>query len=601
MIDAWPTAAERSQYDVHLGIWTNWSINPVFGRTLTLTRDNANILVAFTAIFIGIVGSRTWHIACLVFHRYYSTPEPRDAIHHQRQVIFRNSASAEAAIWFFLQLAWNWRHSNFRNCLLRIFPAILSAFFFSCVFTVAGGLSSKISTPVGEDILIKGASCGISPLHGNAGDSARHIAYISNFVANAANYAKQCYVSSNSGPLSCNIFVNEKLPSSKDTNFSCPFQDVICRNAMSNIRLDTGYIGNELGINTPRSQDIQLRRVLQCAPVVTKGHSHHFNTAEGNFTRFYYGALGSWRVGNNRTQSYTYQTEDVKSQYRNSFATHLNLPFRLEYVWEKVHLTCSIMIHVSFANRSGAFHRTFYIPVYNGTMYSTAQPLPSPSLYRTDGDIILIFLSGNGVWFSEPSDDDWYRANVSEGPIVMYDVPENTTSYYRPDEDASPMACLEQYQWCNARLPRDRGCGPLGSFQDASLGAYPLFNITSEDDDRGYSDTELGSHFIWIYRGFKSYPTSVANILLNLGPEALASRASKWGGLQGRIPHDQWQLDVTYWWAISLAVLQNVFIDIARGSRDIKRLPPGNSYQQDICNNQVCVSCPLVFIFPQLS
>lgn len=86
------------QYQIHLGIWTDWTRGPVLGQTLTLSRNNANLLIAFTASFVVFVGSRIWAIACLSLHRTYSTAEQRDALHHQRQVVLRNSSSSDSGL-----------------------------------------------------------------------------------------------------------------------------------------------------------------------------------------------------------------------------------------------------------------------------------------------------------------------------------------------------------------------------------------------------------------------------------------------------------------------------------------------------------------------
>lgn len=55
------------------------------GATLTLDRTYGNLLIAFTATFVGLVATAFWRIACLIFHRNYSTSDSRDALHHQRQ------------------------------------------------------------------------------------------------------------------------------------------------------------------------------------------------------------------------------------------------------------------------------------------------------------------------------------------------------------------------------------------------------------------------------------------------------------------------------------------------------------------------------------
>jgi hypothetical protein len=36
------------------------------GATLTLDRRDGNLLIAFTAVFVGIVTERFWRIACML-------------------------------------------------------------------------------------------------------------------------------------------------------------------------------------------------------------------------------------------------------------------------------------------------------------------------------------------------------------------------------------------------------------------------------------------------------------------------------------------------------------------------------------------------------
>lgn len=78
--------ADKVQYNVYLGAWTNWSRGRILGATLTLESRYGLLLLSFTAAFVGLVASRFWRIMTLMLHRIYSTPEPRDALHHQRQV-----------------------------------------------------------------------------------------------------------------------------------------------------------------------------------------------------------------------------------------------------------------------------------------------------------------------------------------------------------------------------------------------------------------------------------------------------------------------------------------------------------------------------------
>jgi hypothetical protein len=101
---AWSTADAILPYKIYLGIWTNWSRGSVLGQTLTVTRRNGDLLIAFTAFFIAFVGSRFWRIVSLALHRSYSTAQPSSAAHHQRQIILRNTDSADAGLLKLIQL-----------------------------------------------------------------------------------------------------------------------------------------------------------------------------------------------------------------------------------------------------------------------------------------------------------------------------------------------------------------------------------------------------------------------------------------------------------------------------------------------------------------
>ncbi|KAK3984168.1 hypothetical protein QBC44DRAFT_313457 [Cladorrhinum sp. PSN332] len=46
-------SSPTEQYNIFTGIWTNWSKGKVMGWTLTLTRSNGNLVIAFLAAFIA--------------------------------------------------------------------------------------------------------------------------------------------------------------------------------------------------------------------------------------------------------------------------------------------------------------------------------------------------------------------------------------------------------------------------------------------------------------------------------------------------------------------------------------------------------------------
>jgi hypothetical protein len=230
----------------------------------------------------------------------------------------------------------------------------------------------------------------------------------------------------------------------------------------------------------------------------------------------------------------------------------------------------------------------------NGSVLETASDFtPIPSLSRTDGDVVLIFLVGNGVSFEQRSDDDWYRAIIPDGHEVYSSVNGTAILEYRPAEAASAMGCVEQYQFCNAALPEESRCGPLTGFYDAAMDAGPLFGLT-RDQVVGYKTIvpeRAGSQYLWFVNTLLSSSIFSTEVLSALGAKALASQYTLSFGLQGAISPSQWKLDVIHWWSATLASLQAGIVGAAAGppsnADDGSLLLPQNSYQRNMCDNQV--------------
>lgn len=160
---------------------------------------------------------------------------------------------------------------------------------------------------------------------------------------------------------------------------------------------------------------------------------------------------------------------------------------------------------------------------------------------------------------------------------------------YRLEEAASPLACVEKYQFCNA----DKECSPLGGKHSLSQ-AGPLFNMTAYNADHGIVPHDpIGSRFYWFYHALMSMTTDFEIMLKTLGPKALLSQQALLEGLIGPLPDDQWQREVTYWWAIRLASIQAAFVNTAYDPGDAAlenyRIRPYNSHMQAMCDNQVSV------------
>lgn len=79
--------------------------------------------------------------------------------------------------------------------------------------------------------------------------------------------------------------------------------------------------------------------------------------------------------------------------------------------------------------------------IENGTSspYSFA---PIEQIARHDADTLILFLSGNGVLFSQPSGDQWYRVAPTSTKFIAYGANyESTAQLYLPLEPASPLGC----------------------------------------------------------------------------------------------------------------------------------------------------------------
>lgn len=228
----------------------------------------------------------------------------------------------------------------------------------------------------------------------------------------------------------------------------------------------------------------------------------------------------------------------------------------------------------------------------NATRPDRSEFVPIPALARSDADTILIFLAGNGVQFFEATDDLWYRATTPGDTSSDSTGQDGKIQLYRPEEASSPLGCTQQMQVCNPSLPADRRCGPLASWIDAQLGAAALFNMTEEELlDGGFPSHRIGSRYSWftMQLGYATYP--IGDVLSVLQARALASQQYLAEGVMGELPENQWQLDVSHWFATYLASVQAAIVNTALGTTDptldpYKVLPP-NQHVRELCNSQV--------------
>lgn len=309
-----PYQGTNSSYGIYTGFWTDWSHGPTFGVTLTLDRRDGTLLIALLALFVSVVGTSFWRISCFVLHQLFSTEVAQDALHHQRQAIFRNAANGTSGLWSFFSifLAWRQKLSVSQTCR-RVLPFIVFAVCCITGFAAAGTFSSNISSALGDEVLVRSSTCGILDSNNYLNGTARQTyfyPYTTQMLSSYENYAEDCY-DNVSGLGSCNAFIKADIPTKIDTNASCPFGDDICKQEYDNIVFDTGYLDSHLdfGINAPPNERIQFRRLSSCSPIKTDGYSKSYRLPDSNnsYSRYYYG--DSHPVDSD--DPYTYQYPEI--------------------------------------------------------------------------------------------------------------------------------------------------------------------------------------------------------------------------------------------------------------------------------------------------
>ena len=213
--------------------------------------------------------------------------------------------------------------------------------------------------------------------------------------------------------------------------------------------------------------------------------------------------------------------------------------------------------------------------VCDGTCSSKTTFFPIEELAQVDGDVTLIFLSANGIHYTNPVDDDWYAAHQTTNDTFKVSAHPGVEHYYLSDNPASVLGCKEQYQNCKPNLPPERGCSPLGGLETLA---------SSVAASKAHRDGALS----W---GLEFYV--INDIMTALGSSALTARFGLSQGLQATLPASQWQREVENWNNIILASLQGSAVDKSVGPGNSEMLKyfwekPSNDLEKQVCKNQVC-------------
>ena len=431
-------------------------------------------------------------------------------------------------------MLWAWRQHSRASLLKRIFPSLLLSFFTLSSSLVAGIFSSRVATSSNGEVLISSLNCGglfqpssISPVGGPV------YSYFNTWMESSYNYAQSCY-GSNTFRKDCTLYPRQSLPFSITRDIACPFpgQDSICRNMSGNIQIDTGFINShfDLGINAPPENRFLLRFVAECAPLLTDRYTRvQKSAAIGTLINILYGPT---RRDFNSGATY---------QYPNA-----TTPNNIDY---------------------GIFD---YVLDVESTAFGWT---PIPELHVTDGDVIVLFLSSNNIWFLNKTADPWYSAQELVEYLL---VGNNQIPLYAHDDAVRALGCRERFQFCNPNLPGNSSCTPLTSSRQAFQLGFQL-----------WQDLTQQAYFNWSTSFFNIGIDTTVSII---GTAALQSRNTLSDGIQWFIPDNQWELEVENLFKVSLASLQRSVVDQAMGPADPALLPmlkrPNTPEEQKVCANQ---------------
>ena len=180
--------------------------------------------------------------------------------------------------------------------------------------------------------------------------------------------------------------------------------------------------------------------------------------------------------------------------------------------------------------------------------------IPIPQLNRSDSDISLFLLAPNSVVYESPVTDPFFTATT---PYSLPTGREGVNySYYQPDFAVYPLACADQHQFCN---PRNEKCTALTGYGLLQKDIPSL--ALNEEQLSTFYRLELLFEFLNTYGSVNSR-----------GANALRASETVDESIQVPLPDGQWMKEVTLWFEVSLAKLQQKVVQYAAGPTYI---PPG--------------------------
>jgi hypothetical protein len=562
-----PQAEDASAY-VYEGVWTNWTKGRHLGATLTLSPQNALLVISIVAIFVQLSGTQLWNIIQFILHQLRATPEDRDGLYHQQQVVLRNSSSELGALWGLLRVAFAWRTQKKAKSYRRSAPLISLAFMHFAFFAMAGVFSSRL-LDAGDEVLSRSPFCG--DLNLTYWDSLGTTTVVGSPNRLANEYSahaqvqyqrSQQYVQFCTGPVgACRELPEEKLPSNWTVKNYCPFAPEVCSQDFSkSVVIDTGLISSHrhLGLNAPEADRVQYRKVTTCTVLNDAKHISDWKDIEATpnspakrVVDAYYGPNPI--ADRNATYSYSEWSQYYSyDQYSNTNPYQLNVQ------------------QASAADTTGQMSDFIAIP----------------ELARTDADVIMFFLSFSKV-YDAPVGDPWFSAQQATSYPTHDNINVINQTVYMRERPVTTLACAEQHQLCvrndaPSAAPDPDRCTPLSGWYQTRSGpdGADSLNLTARQ-------VAVATRVFQAATDSSFYLITSA---LSQRDTPLLARRSIQGLLGLRLPDDQWLKETLYWNQIAMTHLQRSVIDYGTGqfAADTSYINTTlSTHSRWLCQNQI--------------
>lgn len=176
------------------------------------------------------------------------------------------------------------------------------------------------------------------------------------------------------------------------------------------------------------------------------------------------------------------------------------------------------------------------------------------------------------MWYESPVNDPFYSATTEVPTFTVQGV---DFHYYKADSYVSVLGCTDQHQFCN---PATGKCTELTA-------STP---VTDEVSKIGLNDAQISTTLRLVF--FFNYLATYFSVS-SRGANALRASETVHETTQIGLPDDQWITEVSSWFAVSLAKLQQKVIQYATGpaysSDDLQLIKPYNKEQVNMCENQI--------------